>query len=222
MTISQISCLTPIRFNGDGCHTFRNIPIGTLVEHTTTDAIQILISAVTVGEVVGRCIFTSSKTACRTARYRYDLPPRYYTVFGIVLCSHIIIIWQLYLAVVEVEALKVLVSDWQGEIIVGNACTIWRRIRAISSHLNRDRKIAQFFSYVAFTTSRSVFCINVNNGWIFSMSLQYWIRFRIGVGSVCRLQYPFHHLVLIVVTRGIPCRQFKVAVQKQAVELEAL
>ena len=134
MTVSQIYSLSPIRFNGDGRHTFRYIPIGSLVEDTTTDAIQIFIGIVTVCKVVRSTRYIAVSICCsisscgiiitrRATSDRGNLPTRYDSVLGIVTSTYIIVIRQLYLVIVEIETPEVLIGTHQGETGSFNSCS---------------------------------------------------------------------------------------------------
>ena len=143
--IRHIHALGPIGFYRNTRHALRHIPVGTLIEHTTTDAIQVFVGTFTISEVIRcregdisvlintRCGITTPTEASRSARDGCNLPTCHHTVFSVVACTHIIIVRQLHLAVVEVEALIVLVSDGQRETTSGNACTRWSTIHSTAT-----------------------------------------------------------------------------------------
>jgi hypothetical protein len=50
--VGQIGAFGPVGLYGDGTHPFRYIPVGTLVEDTAADAVEVFVSTVAVGEVI--------------------------------------------------------------------------------------------------------------------------------------------------------------------------
>ena len=119
--IRKIGCLGPVGLDGNGSHTFRHIPIGTLVEDTATDGVEILVGTVAVGKVIGSsgnltigincCIIATSKATSGTTCDAGNLPACHHAVASIVLGTHFIIVGQLYLSIIEVEMVGVFIGD---------------------------------------------------------------------------------------------------------------
>ena len=107
--VAQIGGLRPVRLDGNLCHPVGHLPVGALVKNATADGVEILVGAATVHEVIGWCIGTSSKTALGSTYYTHNLPTRHHsscvvigTGHGVVAATHLAVVRQLYLLVVEI------------------------------------------------------------------------------------------------------------------------
>ena len=132
--VGQINRLTPIRLDGDGSHSFGNIPVGTLVENAATFGVKVFILTFAVGKVVGCCcqfafvivgnIISGRVTSRRAACDTNNLPAGDYTIPRIITITIIVIIGQLNLTIIEIKMVIIFISNGQFN------CTIEVRLKA--------------------------------------------------------------------------------------------
>ena len=203
--IGKVGGLGPIRLDGNGSNTFGYIPVGTLIEDSTTFAVEVLVGAVAVGKVVGRgcnlsivigcCVSTRCERACCTAVYFHNLPARHHAVAGIVLGSYIVVERQLNLAVVEVEVLGILVGDVERKATIADACSSRRTINGTAAtHTYGHSQSAHCGSNCRY--GFRVVYIDVYHRCVFSWS------FQDGVGRssdyLAGFLYPLQHILFAV------------------------
>ncbi len=104
--VGQVDAFGPVGFDGDGRHPFGYIPVGALVEDAiaAAGAIEVLVGAVAVGEVVSTPGVGSGEGAGRTPGDADDLPTRHHAVAVVVFGTHLVVVGQLHLVVVVVSS----------------------------------------------------------------------------------------------------------------------
>ena len=129
--IGDVRRRTPVGFNGDGAHAVRHVEVGTLREHTSTDAVQVFIGTLAVGKVIVRVILRARGwivgDCIRITIHSGDagnLPSGNDLVARVVLGAYVVVVRQLHLVVVEVKAFRVLVRAGEGEAAGGDGGTI--------------------------------------------------------------------------------------------------
>ena len=156
--VGQINASGPIWLDSDGRHAFGYIPVSTLVKDTVaaTCTVKVLAGAIAVGEIVSTPGVGSGEGAGRAACDADYLPASHHAVAIIILRAHVVIVRQLHLVVVEVEAVGVLVGDVEGELGGSNCSSRWTLVHCSVAHLYVDGQcaklaaiIAIFFSWLA-------------------------------------------------------------------------
>ena len=230
--IAEVSRLGPIGFNGDGSHSIRYFPIGTLAEDTTTHAVEVFICAGTIHKVPVRIVVSiGSKTASTNVAIVdfNNLPACHHTIMGIVARTHLVIVRQLHFLVIEVVVtgtivimFKILVSDVECELRGGDRrISIIIKHRPSSTFLYVHRERTQLASFVEMHVVRidrhSVFSIVIDDGRIIARG------FQDGIRSYALVQHPLgNQLRFISIASDVVGRHVACGVKRLAEELETV
>ena len=248
--IGHVCCRSPIGLDGDGGHTVGDIEIGSLREDTAADGIEVFFGTLTVGKVVVGSVEVFGIGSIGLAivivgvgigvigqrRDAGNLPAGHHLVVCVVLGAHIVVVGQLHLVVVVVEAVAVHVGarqgDGSGSLGVGYLVTVCVEqlgtrglVSPVVWSLDGYRQRPAQLAAVVASHRGTVGCIGsvgVDDGGIIALGLEDRIGHGVGDGAVGRLKYPFGHLVSIGDRAcSIPSGQLLVAVQQLAIYLKS-
>ena len=220
--IAEVSRLSPIGFNGDGSHSIRHFPIGTLAKDATTHNIEILVGTGAIHKVPVRGIVRcgSEIASTRSATIDFDnLPTCHHTIMGVVARTNLVIVRQLHFLVVEVVRIriivvvmvKILVGDIKGKLSRSDR-RILVIVKILSSgtllyvHYKRTQLTALVIMFIVRINRHSMFSIVIDNGRIIAWSLQYGIRGDALVQHPFGNQISFSSMTADVVGCHVACR----------------
>ena len=155
-----------------------------------------------------------------------DLPARHHAVARVVARAHVVVVGQLHLVVVVVEAVEVLVGALQRQARGGDSgpCGLGLSaggLRAADGHRQRAAHLAAVVAAHGGAVG-GVGKVGVDDGGVVALRLQYGVGLGVGDGAVGGLEHPFEHQVGVGHIAGdVEGRQLLVAVEQQAVELVA-